>query len=78
MFTAIAVVAFVGSSMANESQKNSRKKIPNIKKEKILKKVNCHQVAMAYLDAVDPDYTLGQAQVDFAYQIAYGMCKAAN
>lgn len=78
IFSAIAMVAFMGSSMANESQKNCSKKKSNIKREKILKKVNCHQVAMAYLDAVDPDYSLSQAQVDLAYQIAYGTCNVAS
>lgn len=70
------MVAFVGSSMANDLTKTSDKKKPSIKREKIVKKVNCHQVALNYLDAVDPDYSLSQHLVDLIYQTAYRTCGA--
>ena len=78
MFTTIAMVAFAGTSIANDLTKSSAKKKPCIKREKIVKKVNCHQVAMNYLQAVDPDYSLSQQTVDLIYQTAYNTCVSFN
>ncbi len=61
LFSAFAVIAFAGSSFAGKNVENK-------------KSVDCVSVAIDYLDAVDPDYSLNQEQVNFVFQLAYQTC----
>ena len=65
MFSAIAMIAFVGSSMANNSA---------IEEEKEAGKVNCATVAMAALDAADPKHTMTSHEAGLFYQGQYDAC----
>jgi hypothetical protein len=62
MFTAIAMIAFVGSSMANTMV---------LEEEKKTEPVDCVAVATAVLDAADPNNTMTQKQAFDFYQGQY-------
>lgn len=64
------MIAFVGSSMANTVA---------IEGEKVVVQVDCVSVAMAALDAADPNGTMTIAQAHNFYQGQYNACiKSTN
>jgi len=64
IFSAIAMIAFVGSSMAADIAE----------KEKEADKVDCVKVAIAALDAADPNNTMTPKQSNAFYQGQYNAC----
>jgi hypothetical protein len=70
IFSAVAMIAFVGSSIANTVA---------IEEEKVVAQVDCVNVAIAALDAADPNNTMTQSQSDAFYQGQYNACiKSTN
>lgn len=70
IFSVIAMVAFVGSSMANSIA---------TEEEKEAEKVDCVSVAIAALDAADPNNTMTIRQANAFYQGQYNACiKSTN
>jgi hypothetical protein len=65
MFSAVAIIVFVGSSMASDNAVEGKKKA---------QEVDCVAVAIAALDAADPNHTMTQAQADRFYQGQYTAC----
>ena len=64
IFSAVAMIAFVGSSMAADVAE----------KEKEVEKVDYAVVAIAALDAADPNNTMTQKQSNAFYQSQYNAC----
>ena len=64
LFSAIALVAFSGVSMAN-----------TIEEERT---IDCVQVAIAALDAADPNNTMTNVQAHNFYQAQYNACEKSK
>jgi len=70
MFSAIAMIAFVGSSMANTSE---------VKKAEVLvEEKTCQEKAMDYVEARDPNNLMTNAQLHEIYSAYYTGCVNAT